>query len=431
MKNIVIIKAEIESISPLNISDGEGLLIDNTGKAYMPATTIVGSFRAYLDSIHEDTKDLFGEDNKNIQSRVYVKDSFADNPRYERRPRVRINTELGSAQDKGKFEEIFFSKGLSFNLEFKIETDKDNNDKHDNEKDKMKIYKALKALNSSLIRIGGNKSNGSGVFKLVNVKEINYDLTKNKQWLKYLKRDELPADDIKEKILSIENPEDYVEFNLKGKLTTPLLIGAMESFDSEKVDSSSMLSSDEHIIPGSSFKGVLRSRIDKIGKLFNNNKIADEMFGEIKDYKNGENNFSSRVFVNEAIIEEGKESVYNRIQIDKFTGGVRKTGLFDDMPVQGSTEFKVIYRKQNNKIKDDYAIGVITLALRDLGNEDLSLGGGFSIGRGRFKASYMSIIDGVEEMNIDFDKEIFSNKEKLDKYIKSVRTFDEEVNYEE
>lgn len=427
MDSILLIRATIESVSPLSINGQDGLLTDNEGRAYMPATTIAGSFRAYLESIGEETGDLFGDKGESSsQSRIYIRDAFADNKGYETRPRVKINNEMGSSEDKGKFDEIFFKKGLKFNLEFKIESSRDMDNTG-----KVQIYKALKALDSSLIRIGGNKSNGIGGFKLLDAEEIKYDLKDKKHWLKYLRNDISNASNIKEKILELDNPKDYVEFNLVGEFITPLLIGDIEFLDSDKVDSMSIKSDEDYIIPGSSFKGVLRARIDKISDLFNENNINCEMFGEKINYKDVENsNFLSRVFVNECVISQENSSIYNRINIDKFTGGVRKTGLMNDMAVQGSTEFKVIYRKQNSREKDNYAIGIIALALRDLGNGDLTLGGGFSIGRGRFKASCMSIKEGKEKIEIDFSGRKISNKAKLDVYIKSISSFDEEASYE-
>jgi len=62
MNKIAMIHAKIRSISPLHIGDGEGeILLDNdSNTAYLPATSVAGSFRAYLRAEGEDDISLFG-----------------------------------------------------------------------------------------------------------------------------------------------------------------------------------------------------------------------------------------------------------------------------------------------------------------------------------------------------------------------------------
>lgn len=428
MKYISVIKAEIESISPLYICDGEDIILDDeTGMAYIPATTLAGSFRAYLDSIEKDSDSLFGEGGKNnTKSNVYIKDCFANNKGFEVRTGVKINEKMGSSQDGFKIDRLYLRKGLSFNLHFKIESNGENI-----EDNKILLYKCLNALDDSLIRIGGNKSTGLGTFKVNKVEEIDFDFNNKNQWVDYIKDNYSNSKDITRKVLDESDYTNFVRFNIKGDFTTPILIGSTESYNPKDVDSKSMMSDGEYIVPGSSFKGILRSRIEKISNYFGNIEVAREMFGNTQ-VEGKEKNSLSKVFVTESTINtsEVEQSNYNRIKIDKFTGGVRKTGLMNDTPVQGSAEFKVIYKRQGNIYKDKYAIGIIALALRDLGSEDLSIGGNYSIGRGRFKADSMSIIDGKEKMEIDFIQKTISNRENLDIYIKAVKGFNEEVDHE-
>ena len=97
------------------------------------------------------------------------------------------------------------------------------------------------------------------------------------------------------------------------------------------------------------------------------------------------------------------------------------TALMGEIPVQGNTNFNVLYKKSGNDEKDNFTVGLITLALRDLGTENLAVGGGSSTGRGRFKASKMSISDDNDLIEIDFNnKAILSNKDILHKYVEAV-----------
>lgn len=418
MRNITIILADIESVSPLFISDGEDILIDEE-MAYIPATSLAGAFRAYLNSIDKDCIKLFGiqTEDTSIESSIYISDAYAYIKGFERRGGVRIDYTRGSSADGSKIDRLYLEKGLNFQLKFKIRA-KEN----DNEDFKNMIYDCINALDKSLIRLGGNKSNGLGIFKVKKVKEVNFDLKDKYEWLCYLKNDFSNVRDISEDVLKRDLYEDFVKFIISGELTTPLLIGAPESYDPEDVDNKNIKSDGKYIIPGSSFKGALRSRIERIANYFGSIDEAKELFGTAKSQEN----MLSRVFVSESIIgseESIKEAKYNRIRIDRFTGGTRNTALVDDMPVQGKIEFDIIYRKQNDKEKDDYAIGIIALALRDLGTENLPIGGGESIGRGRFKAYNMCIINRKQIIDIDFKNKTISEPITLDNYVKAVKNY--------
>jgi CRISPR/Cas system CSM-associated protein Csm3 (group 7 of RAMP superfamily) len=422
MEKITLIHAEIISKSPLYIgNDEKEVLINNEeGKAYLPATSIAGSFRAYLKSINEDYKKLFGDQSNegSIMSNLYISDAFAEIERFDRRNRVSIDGEKGSGKEKHKIDELYLSKGLKFNLAFEI---------HNNEKDESlnkMLYKCLEALNRGIIRFGSNKSNGLGVFEVTSIKKIDFHLKNIADFERYLKKDYSDMKEIKGDIFNKNEDDVHVEFIIEGEFTTPLLIKAPETFEIGGADGESIKSGSEYLIPGSSFKGVLRSRIERIAKYFGSLDKAKEMFGVVDD--KDKKNSLSQVFVNESIIDNKKfenKVRYNRIKIDRFTGGARNTALMDDIPVKGETEFKVIYKRKNDDVFDKYAIGIILLALRDMGTENLAIGSGNSIGRGRFKANTMDVVIGNENIKIDFNNKTISNQEQLNKYVEAVKTF--------
>jgi len=420
MPIITLIQVDIESVSPLFISNGEDILIDEEMEmAYIPATTLAGAFRAYLNSIGKECTSLFGAQaaNRAIESSIYISDSFAKIKGFERRDGVSIDSERGSSVQGSKIDRLYLEKGLNFQLKFKIRAEESDIKDFNN-----MIYDCINALDKSLIRLGGNKSNGLGIFKVKKIEEIKFNLQNKDEWMRYLKNDFSNVRDISEKVLKRDLYEDFVKFTISGELTSPLLIGAPENYDPEDVDNRSIKSGGEYIIPGSSFKGVLRSRIERIANYFGSIDEANKIFGIV----NSQENILSRVFVSEAIIDNKEfveEVQYNRIKIDRFTGGTRNTALMDDMPVQGKVEFNIIYRKQNDKEKDDYAIGIIALALRDLGTENLPLGGGASIGRGRFRAYNMSIVQGKQIIDIDFENKWISDPIKLDNYVRAAKNY--------
>lgn len=417
MEYISIIKAEIESMSPLFISDGEELLlIEETKEAYIPASTLAGAFRNYLEFLGEDSDLLFGKGGENsIESSIYISDSFAAYGGLERRDGIKIHRERGSSKSGWKTQDLYLKKGLIFSLNLKIKDWED-----DIEIKKNLLLKALRGLDDSYIRLGGYKSNGLGIFKVKKIEIVDFDFKDISQWIKYLNKDYEQAKDITDKLASGDGEEKFVEFNLNGSLTTPILIGFSKGSDSEDMYEMSISSDGKYIIPGKSFKGSLRSRMEKIGDYFNNRFLVKEIFGDIE-----ENSNLSRIFVRESIIENhsGDEREYGRIRIDKFTGGTKNIGIKNDIPILGDVEFKLIYKLLGEEKIDSYAIGIIALALRDLAMENLNLGSGYSIGRGRYRAEKMTIKLGNEDIGIDFGKKTIRNENRLNEYIKAVKNF--------
>lgn len=426
MRNIIYIEANIVSISPLFIGDDEeNILIDNEkNMAYLPATSIAGAFRAYLNSIGEKDELLFGERESSKMSKVFIKDSFAKILYHDNRDGLKIDGETGTNVHGSKIERTYLGEGLEFSLCFEMHLNS-NGDKDL----KLMIYKALKGLDKGIIRFGGNKSSGLGIFKLLSAKEMIYNLKDLDDLSKYLKTEENPRKDILKAIEEVNVHDKYVEFLMKGNLSTPLIIRAPKSFRPNEADNTSIKTgSDNYVIPGSSFKGILRARIETISNCFGNKNEAAVLFGQVKG--NSKENVLSRIFVKESIIDNSqylKEIEYNKIKLDKFTSGVKYGSLMQEVPTMGSTEFHVIYRKTGEERFDNYAIGVVLLALRDLGTENIGIGGSGGIGRGRFKANTLSINTGNENIDIDFNNKTISNDEMISKYIESVKNLNSEV----
>ncbi|MBU5293801.1 hypothetical protein KQH90_07110 [Anaerosalibacter bizertensis] len=421
MKNIILVKAKIESISPLYIGDDEGnvLIDEEENKAYLPATSVAGSFRSYLESNNENYKELFGyQDSENANmSKIFISDSYSNINTLDKRIGVKIDGKTGTNVDGGKIDKTYLGEGLVFELTFEIHCTHT-----EIEKFKNMLYKCLKALHENHIRLGGDKTKGLGNFKVINVEELTFKLSNKEDLFSYLIGKYKKMDDITHKVLNTELEDNLVEFNMRGEFTTPVLIKAPGTFESSGPDNENLKSGNYNIIPGSTFKGILRSQVEKISDYFGNKNIVENIFGD--DNKK----IMSRIMVNEAKIdEEGYKNdiVYNRIKIDKFTGGARDTALMNDKPVMGRTEFKIIYKKVEDDKLNNFIIGILSLALRDLGTENLTIGGGASIGRGRFKAYSMLISDGQKEIEIDFENEKIKGQDKLEDYIEGIRNYKE------
>lgn len=210
---------------------------------------------------------------------------------------------------------------------------------------------------------------------------------------------------------------------------------------------------EEPFIPGSSFKGVLRSHFEKVSRTFNKESVCDpfakfnsnartrneEIYRDVfcgekfqimtnknKElnkterikissafvYKNsclacrlfGSTFFTGRLAFNDAYMKEnGKFGVIERrdgIGIDRFTGGTSDGAKFDLEVVRTGTNFETQLYLRNYEI---WQLGVLLLLLHDLKDGLIRLGSGKSRGLGSIKACVDSIriayiIPLVEEM---------------------------------
>lgn len=415
IRNLVI---EIENISPLHIGAGYGeILIDKeSNKAYIPGTTIAGAFKAYLNSNNYDNVNkLFGIGNN--MSSVFVYDSFASLIGMELRPSVKINKKLGSAEINAKFERNYIANGHKFTLEIEVFS----NEKEENEEFKQAIYSCISALNRGDITLGSFKSSGSGLFKINKIEESVVDLENSRDLFSYLKNE---ANYYTVNIESINKNSLYendVTFTLSGIIDTPLLIKGVDQMDSDTVDGEQFKNSEgEYIIPGASLKGIIRNQAEKILSYHNKNNLSKFIFGS----ENNNEKIASNFIAFDSIIEcnnEFNNAIYNRIKIDKFTGGVMKGALMNEKPVMGKVNLNgKLKLKDDSKINEN-AIATIALTFRDIALGNLSLGSGYNIGRGRIKGENLVITKGntvIYEYN-------FKNKElkcdKLEEYFRSLK----------
>lgn len=172
----------------------------------------------------------------------------------------------------------------------------------------------------------------------------------------------------------------------------------------------------DYIITGSSLKGVLRAQGERILGYFNKSNFSKELFGsEDKDKK-----IASKLKCFDSVIANSKEGVYHRIKLDKLTGGVRKSALFDDKVVLGKVKLESKIKGNDEEIID-IGTALIALVYRDIALGSLSLGGGNNVGRGRINGEKLKITKGKELIySYDF-KENIVEVDKMERYFKVLR----------
>ena len=127
------------------------------------------------------------------------------------------------------------------------------------------------------------------------------------------------------------------------------------------------------------------------------------------------------VLLRKHIENAGKETQF-RTKVDRFTGGVIKTGLFDSTPIwSGENNAHVTI---NIKIDDckDWEAGLMLLLLKDLWASDLPLGGEKNIGRGLLKGETVKICFNGNDYIINEDKNLLTidgDKHELENLVKA------------
>jgi len=414
--------------SVMNISDenNEPIILRDleNRQVYMPGTTIAGAFRSYVKNNKKiNDNELFGD--KRL-SRFFIYDSYAEFEKYETRPSVKIDERTGANKKNGKFDRAYISAGHKFNLNFEVYADSE----EDKEIYKKVVYELLLALDNGDIMIGSYKSIGAGFMEIKDIFEEDIDLKDKKQLFSYLKKEE-KYKRIEKSSLQYDDAENIVTFELKGNLKTPILIKGNDSLDYTRPDGENIINaSGKYFIPGSSIKGVVRSESRKILKSLNKGYIEKNIFGSSN---NDEDKSASKVRFFDAFIEKDLKAIYNRIKIDKFTGGVRKSAILNDEPLTG--DIKIIakyycnYEEQDKDEKEkqckekeiNTAIGLISIIFKNIAIGEVAFGSGNSIGRGRVDGKRLVIKKGNKTLyDYDFEKEkeIVNN---LSLYISALR----------
>jgi len=194
-------------------------------------------------------------------------------------------------------------------------------------------------------------------------------------------------------------------------------------------DAVHMKSLDDWILTGTSLKGAIRARAERIvNTLGKKTEIIDELFGKVDDEnrsKVGDENRSDdakkgRIQVKESILPRFVAELQTRIKIDRFTGGTIETALFDTMPLWSGHDKVVKNIEICVRQYKDHEAGLLLLVLKDLWTGDLAVGGEKNIGRGVFQGVEATIqCNGDEPILIENDLSNLrdGDREKLKGYV--------------
>ncbi|HHV29773.1 MAG TPA: hypothetical protein GXX73_09315 [Clostridium sp.] len=420
------------TISPLSIRDSEdNLKIDElTDKVYIPGSSVAGAFRNYYESYidknsNEDFNELFGGKKTGLSQVAfydsylinhYVEEMISSRPGIKMDPK-RLTVEVSDDIKKSgkKFKRQFLNEGLRFEFIFELNNYEDGAEKFEDKE--RKFEDLLRAFSIGDISLGSNKMVGYGRFKVDSISKSVFDFTNINDLLKFMLR-ETESNEITHDILDVEHKTSKVRFKIKGKTVTPVLVKDEVIRLSNEPDGINIKDSKgNYIIPGSSLKGIIRSRAERLQKTFPciDKKIITNIFGiESKD----DDGQISRLSCFDSIIKKPMKNTYNKIKIDYYTGGIMQGALTDNEVVMGDLEIECTF---NTSRLSDYQreVGLLLLVLRDLCKEDLSIGSGYAVGRGYIKADTLELFDG-EKLVFDFKSPDIEVLKKFDLYISNL-----------
>lgn len=396
------LKIEFTLLSPLSIGNGKNektdqdIVLNSRGIPYIPGSAVAGVFRdackkvmgdewtqRYFGSIRDNVNDNGNKEITESQFRVY--DAYIQSEEYfvSRRDGVALD-DYKYGIPGAKFDREILESSIIFRTF--IERDIDTN-----ESEEDAFNKLAEVLHNIPIFFGSKISRGYGRvgnFKIFK-KEFSFDTKQGSGWLDF----DMYKDDCWKKSLEIsksdkvflENKKITLELALQGGIsirqyTTEIKEGVEQVPDMKQLiirqKNESGKLEEVPVIPGTTWAGAIGHRM----KLFYPN--VSKYFG-----KGGEDGkMRSKIFFSESQIKDTVCKVISRNAIDRFTGSTVDGALFTEQIYYGGTTVLEIYFDLYKEIDLDF-IKSLAVALSDLHEGLLAIGGGTSIGRGIFKVT--------------------------------------------
>ena len=391
----------LETASPLMIGSGEDDWADMQvmrgwggwdGMPFIPASAIAGVLRHFANEAQLADKKiinlLFGKKvnakDDTTQSLITCYDLFpTSHVTPVIRDGVRLDYETKTAVDKAKYDYEIVERGQQFEFTFEIAF----RQCHTEQQDEMRqlVMALCSAMMKKQIALGAKTRRGFGEVCLKEAKMLTLNMPQDaKKWIDFKWRsnedfEENHAETISPKTWS--NPHN-TDISVTFDIPYSILI-RHESGDPSAPDVTHLTSNGQPIISGTSWSGALRHAVHRLlhdmGKGDKSDSILTNLFGNVNETTKTAKASWVRI-KKESLIMGGQSLTYTRNKIDRFTGGVVDSALFDEQPHYGGKVTLDI------SIKDaqDWQKGLLLLALKDLGNGIQPIGGEANVGRGIF-----------------------------------------------
>ncbi len=418
-----VIRAKCEG--PLHIGSSiggkEDVLIHPVDKSpFIQASSIAGVFRSYVEECMDTKAEiLFGvshlDNDKSTteqQSRLRFMDGIFDlsSVKMELRPHVKIDRKTGSVSSSKfsgqKFNMEYVGEGAKFTTAFYLYVDT---------KETQFLEEAVKemlgAMKGGLLQFGAKKSSGAGKIIPISVKEKSFLMSKEqdrKEWFEEESLIDTAYEEVIHKLPEVTDQKNKYTVVIKGKTEGAILVKGLSvsEFGEGAPDSENIRNANgEYIVPGSSFRGSIRSQMEKISTYLKKGFLIDDSFG--KAGENDEEGYAGNLIFEDTVIGNQKENdavdLRHRIHIDKFTGGVFQQGLFAEKNAFGDMELEIHIADRNHP---DATLGLLLFAVRDLACKVMTLGSGFATGKGFMDISEIIVSSHNKKAKIIYQENV-------------------------
>lgn len=394
------------------------------GRPLLPGTTLAGALRnALADRLvgygkpePTSVSALFGGergDDQGAQSPLIVFDSAGELPDdhgIEIRDGVAVAPSTGTAEDHKKYEYEVLPAGTRFPVRVDLLVPAASGDDRDAAQEEQPLLAslaaALEAFSHGHGAFGAKRTRGLGTVQATWAAR-RFDLDSRPGWLAWLRSDhEQPFTDAAERdiydaleaaapaalapISAIGDARRRVVIDLDLRIAQDLLVRSPGD-EPDAPDVSHLHSGGHAILPGTSLAGVLRAQALRVARQVRRNendaeRWIDRLFGprfEGQRPTGALEPHASRLRIGEGRIVDSRTQRQARVAIDRFTQGAVDTALFEEQTeVAGHTTARLELRG------DEVAeLGLVLLALKDLLDGSLAVGGTSSIGRGVLRGS--------------------------------------------
>ena len=411
--------------SPVCVSGGVGDVTDCDvqrdfdGTPFIPGTSLAGALRGYLEECMEEADadaidKVFGDSRaaQGAMSSVKVSDlRFVEGDKG-----AKIIT-----RDGIKLEQKLSVKGAKFDMEaidtgaececFLLLTIREASEKLDQEEKKELediVEQALAGLVWGEIRLGANKNRGFGELGVLKAKKKVFSRENIKEWLEFDREGFLETDG-NELVLEAPQESRYLTIRVPLRQKGGISIRSYSVVQGEP-DYAHITSNGCPVIPGSSWNGAIRSRV---GELLTQLKIdsaksyLDEWFGYVKEEKGKKKEIRKRVakqsniVISESVIEGGVDLSMTRTKINRYDASAVSGALYSERShFDGKLVLEIKVRKNYYNQKDERQtgewkkdeihlykpiVGMLLIAIRDIQNGFLAVGGQTAVGRGIFE----------------------------------------------
>lgn len=427
MKAIIkrkVLYVQVQLISPLSVSSGENewtdsdILRDKEGNPFVTGSSLAGAMRAYLGK-KKNEDSLMGysgkdkkQDDIGKMSSLFISDlTFDEDTVTGVRDGVALDKNK-TAISESKFDiEIIEARAKAhFYMELTVR-------EGDNEAEmNQELANIFTGINEGEIRIGSKKTRGFGEFKVLSVKNREYG---KENYLDYAlayeentwKAEENQLDDwLKQADWNAQMIHIEVPLRMRGGIS-------IRQYAARKGEPDYIHLTDHGIpvIPGSSLAGAIRHRIQDILEELKQNQIKlpkniSDIINIAFGYVNGNEACASNIIIGESEIKGASPLTMVRTGVSRFESAVKSGALYKEkMYVDGELSLEIAVRKSQNPEDSRWVMGLLLLAIKDLQNGLLAVGGQTAIGRGIFMANGPILIDGEASKEDQYIAEMLQN----------------------